>query len=175
MPLVLGYLLALRPAVSTFLGKIINYSSKLIGLMSSIFAYVMCVKVSSLIGPPHNGFQIVFLRFAEAYVAFCLLAFLLNNPSSLFTKIFENPIPVFIGKISYGVYVFHHLLYNPFHHDSSLASKVLLYFPAAQASDPLKFLILTSITFALATFSWFFYERYFLTLKEKFHYSKGEL
>jgi peptidoglycan/LPS O-acetylase OafA/YrhL len=39
-------------------------------------------------------------------IAFSALAYLVTNPDSLFSRILASPIPVFVGGISYGVYLY---------------------------------------------------------------------
>jgi peptidoglycan/LPS O-acetylase OafA/YrhL len=81
------------------------------------------------------------------------------------TILFDNQLIKFLGKISYGIYMYHWLV----------AGFVITYYrshfnPQLQDIDVLYVVILSSIlSIALAYFSFHYLEAYFLRLKEKFN------
>lgn len=98
-------------------------------------------------------------------VAFGILinrvSYSVNTP--VLKKVLNNKILLYIGKISYGVYLFHNFV--PYFYD------VKLFFISASLSlyviNLFRFLILIT----LASFSWYFVEKPFLSLKKRYEFS----
>jgi peptidoglycan/LPS O-acetylase OafA/YrhL len=80
--------------------------------------------------------------------AFFLVSYLVLVPSSMVAKLLSSRILVFVGTISYGFYLF-----------QELAKEVLRSFLGASASHVFLFLPDLAITAALATFSFYFFEK----------------
>lgn len=131
----------------------------------SLFVIVLIISTGFL----HNsnqyfatfGYTVIALFFASILV-FCISSFE-HNYIKLF---FNNRVLKMVGKIAYGLYVYHFILYillkpliersinNVVH--NSIFSKVSVS------------LIIVSITFLLSYWSYLFYERRFLLLKNRF-------
>lgn len=90
--------------------------------------------------------------------------------SNIFNKTFSNSVLVFIGKISYGIYVYHGLLRPYF--------KVWFYEPLLLnihngiIVSILHTIISTSISVCIAYLSWQFFEKHVIKLKRYFQYEK---
>jgi peptidoglycan/LPS O-acetylase OafA/YrhL len=97
-----------------------------------------------------------FSIFFTTLIALCL------EPGTLRT-FFENPALRWLGKISYGVYVYHLLLYDVF--------QKLTVWMAPHASPQASSLLLVAVaacgTLLIASLSFYTFERSFLLLKEK--------
>lgn len=86
--------------------------------------------------------------------------------------IFENRVLRFLGKYSYGIYVFHLIF------DSLLTNQVRTHIYAATHSKALSVaagaLIVLMVTLSVALLSYYFYELPFLKLKKYFEYSSDK-
>jgi peptidoglycan/LPS O-acetylase OafA/YrhL len=97
------------------------------------------------------GYSIVNL--ASTALVLCLVT------RGFFARIFENPILTYVGKISYGVYVWHlgilHLIVNSWVCDSHSWMALVRFIP------------ILVLPIMLASASYFGYERFFLKMKDK--------
>jgi peptidoglycan/LPS O-acetylase OafA/YrhL len=125
---------------------------------ATLVALVVVSPGLSLMDAPWSTFGIaVFSIFFTALIAQCL-------QPGLIRKVFENAPLRWLGKISYGVYVYHLLLFGIFQwlvglmapHASPLESDILLAAVGACG------------TLLVASLSFYTFERSFLSLKERF-------
>jgi peptidoglycan/LPS O-acetylase OafA/YrhL len=79
--------------------------------------------------------------------------------NSLPQKLFKNEIFVFLGKISYGIYIFHWPIFRLL--KGELVSSGL---PGILSTSS----IATAISISMATFRYFSYEKYFFAVKKVF-------
>lgn len=114
------------------------------------------------------------IRFYVDSMASGLIAFLLVSEKSLLKNYFlGNPVLVGIGKISYGIYLFHNfipVLWNAFL--KLLSNKGVLipyveYRPVLATQDSVFYLQCFLILVFLTTASYYFYEKPIMKLKEK--------
>jgi peptidoglycan/LPS O-acetylase OafA/YrhL len=86
-------------------------------------------------------------------------------------RLFTGSFLLYLGKISYGLYVFHYII-------AYSVSKALMEWSSLRAlrpamhSDAVRLLVLSVLTFILATASWFLYEQPILSLKRFFPYAR---
>jgi peptidoglycan/LPS O-acetylase OafA/YrhL len=86
------------------------------------------------------------------------------NPENFLFKIFNSRVLIYLGKISYGVYIFHWPI-------TWLFNSGLLVFPGlynSMTANLFKSVISTSVAIILAIISYYTYERFFLGLKKYF-------
>ena len=113
-------------------------------------------------GSPHLVWT--YLAFAIALGSLLLVA----TGKNLFSKFLSLAPLVFLGKISYGLYVFHNIgigiqyLWIQFLHNQYPGTTPIV------TSWPIKFATSLLFTIILATISYFLYEKHFLKLKERF-------
>lgn len=87
----------------------------------------------------------------------------------IFGKFLEFKPLVFIGKISYGIYVIHYFM-------SALFMKIFEYFDlTGKVPISVEILLKAMVTFALAITAWFWIEQPINNLKHRFGYEKNEL
>jgi peptidoglycan/LPS O-acetylase OafA/YrhL len=118
----------------------------------------------SLMDPPWSTLGIaIFSIFFASLIAECL-------QPGLVRAVFENGALRWLGKISYGVYVYHLLLYGIFERLTSLL--------APHASPLESSLLLAAVaavgTLLVASLSFYTFERAFLSLKDRWAGSGGK-
>lgn len=114
---------------------------------------------------PHaNIWSIIFERLSIAIFSFYLIAHSLGSTKWLLSGFFENKIISYLGKISYGIYLYHNFVYNFYHEKGNtllgLISPILNRFQLDLISFTfLKFFISLFLVIVLASLSWFFIEK----------------
>ena len=125
----------------------------------------------------HNYVSIIFLRFSEAYFSLCLMAFLITHDrtKSLFNRLFEWRPLVYIGQISYGIYIYHNFIYNEYHSSPNnpflqISNNIIGKFGHGFLGESIKILFLYGLVVLVATLSWFLIEKPINKLKSKYGY-----
>ena len=100
-----------------------------------------------------------------------LILVVLAPPRSILGMVFNHPVMRSIGKYSYGIYVFHALLSDPF--DRCLPLQTIQHACGNFAvAVVVRMVILGFISYGIAWLSWHLYEKHFLNLKRFFAYRK---
>lgn len=118
---------------------------------------------------PLNNYQFVWqytvLNLLFASLILCLIS---KHSGRYFQKIrtlLENNWMVRVGKVSYGMYIFHWIIlayiYAPYIHSENLLVKILLFIPYA------------ILVYGVAQFSYTFFESYFIRLKDALYMKKA--
>ncbi|MGR3809047.1 acyltransferase family protein [Jiulongibacter sp. NS-SX5] len=155
--------------------KILNSLQKPVSLAIGLLQYIICVYILKSIGEGHNLVSVIFLRFSETLLSISIIVYLLKPSGNLLKSIFEwNPL-VYIGKISYGIYIFHNFVYNEYHPISwSPIVKVVRRLEessnALLASTSFKIVFLYVVVIILASISWYTFEKPINQLKNRFDY-----
>jgi peptidoglycan/LPS O-acetylase OafA/YrhL len=128
----------------------------------------------------HNFYDRVLLRLAEALFSVFLIGRLLHLKddgmvSKSFRMLFENKFAIYVGKVSYGMYLLHNFVFNNYHTPDGHPTRVILNYlngviPGFEAMIFLKVLLLYFITLGLASLSWIIIEKPVNKLKDKFGY-----
>ncbi len=142
--------------------KFIRYSG-----MASLLAFgVMLVH---LLGVIDNVYDYVNRRTVHSIIAVWVIAVIvLGNLPKTIDAIFSNKALVFIGKISYGVYLFHNLTRFTIIH---IFGEHAFDFAPEQWRDLTEFIIETGVLILLSWLSWTFIENPINKLKRFFKYS----
>lgn len=106
-----------------------------------------------------------FFSYLLVAIAFGLILFAVSlNENKILQSVFENRVIVYLGKISFGLYIFHRLVIDKF-------------IPLMKRSDPLLrsgiVILIFVLTVAIAILSYEFFEKRFLKLKERFSVVKN--
>ncbi|MES2795025.1 MAG: acyltransferase [Bacteroidota bacterium] len=151
-----------------------------IGLLISLISYCLLVIQMKSISEPHNFYSVVLLRFFESLLSvFLIFSFVKIKDKSLFAilkrAIFENKFVVFGGKISYGIYIYHHFIYNFYYSDNSniipqIFNKLNHYSLGFGDNIFVKLCILFPIVLIISTISWYVFENPINKLKDKYKY-----
>jgi peptidoglycan/LPS O-acetylase OafA/YrhL len=105
-----------------------------------------------------NGYQFKWLSYEAYGILFAIVILNLGcNKNCIFSL--ENKVLNFLGKISYGIYMFHFIALT-------IAIRMLMYFnfPSGFAI----YIVAAALTLALSVLSYFFFEAYFLRKKDTY-------
>jgi peptidoglycan/LPS O-acetylase OafA/YrhL len=119
-----------------------------------------------------NIWEIVFERFFAGIFAFFLIAQSLGNSTWIFGRFLTLNWVSFLGQISYGIYLYHNVVYNYYHVDgNTIIGYLAKFFPNLSLEMPnfifLKFGLSILIVISLASLSWFFIEKQINRLKNR--------
>jgi peptidoglycan/LPS O-acetylase OafA/YrhL len=101
-----------------------------------------------------------------AFFSFCLIAYCITSSNRGFNRAFSNPVTSYLGKISYGLYLYHNPIPSLVRGANARIGRMLGHsFEAGQG-----ILLLESLVVLLAAtgISWFFFEKPINSLKAKF-------
>jgi peptidoglycan/LPS O-acetylase OafA/YrhL len=156
-----------------------RFLAKFSTLLASLFFLGLITYLSKNEIESHNFYSIVPLRFFEALFSLSLIAFV-SKPvedgfSKRFISFFEIPAFVFIGKVSYGIYVYHQFIYNEYYFPEVHPLQIVFngidqISPALLQNTAFKFGLLYALTLLVATLSWYAFEKPINQLKDKFSY-----
>jgi peptidoglycan/LPS O-acetylase OafA/YrhL len=171
-----------NPAVKEFI------TNKVL-LITSLVLYICVVLLAKQLSQGHNIITDVFLRGFEALLSLFIVgnaAYQFGTAHSSFVSkgiktFLENRLIVYIGRISYGIYLYHFFLYNPYisipdnpHHPMAITVKVLnkinKLIPQLADYESFKVLVLYTMVIIISTVSWYLIEKPINALKEKFGY-----
>lgn len=87
----------------------------------------------------------------------------------------ENQVSTYLGKISYGIYLYHNFVFNhyhaweyPNHPTVRLLNRIYRSFPELKDSQLFIFVVVCVLTVAVASVSWHFFEKPINALKDKY-------
>lgn len=121
--------------------------------------------------------QNLYINVWERFFASIFFMFLIGGAiigyRGWFKWFLENPVSNYLGKISYGLYVYHNFVYNYYHSPPTspvvrLLNKLQQLIPNFENMHPLRVLILFMITTVVATLSWYLIEKPINSLKDKY-------
>ncbi|MDP5121587.1 MAG: hypothetical protein NWQ46_08340 [Spirosomaceae bacterium] len=130
-------------------------------------------------GEGHNFVTEVPLRLFESLLSIAIIGKIVVNDfektENWLTKMLSGAVVVYIGKISYGIYIYHNFVYNFYHTPDSSVIVKLLNTMQEFVVDPTLFIVLkicflASVTVAIASLSWFLIENPINKKKEQFGY-----
>jgi peptidoglycan/LPS O-acetylase OafA/YrhL len=131
----------------------------------SIVLFLMVLILSSQASFVHdNIWSVVFERFFAGLFAFFLIAQSLGNSSWLVGRFFTLNWVSYLGQISYGIYLYHNVVYNYYHTEgNTIIGYLTKYFPELSSEMAnfilLKFGLSLVVVISLASLSWFFIEK----------------
>jgi peptidoglycan/LPS O-acetylase OafA/YrhL len=118
----------------------------------------------------------VYINVWERLLASIFFMFLIGGAiigyQGWFKWLLENPVSNYLGKISYGLYVYHNFVFNQYHSPNHhpvvrLLNKMIREIDGFNELYVLRVLILFAITTAVAALSWHFIEKPINNLKDK--------
>lgn len=145
-------------------------------LALSFGAYAIVIFLTKHVWEGHyNLGNLVLERFVAAIFCFFIILRAIIGYQGMMKVVLENPVISYIGKISYGLYLYHNFVFNFYHTSAThptlrLLAKINAHIPMVANSVLFQLLYYFSITFLLASLSWFLIEKPVNKLKNYFNY-----
>ena len=140
-------------------------------LITSLILYVGIVVWGKQFPEGHNIITVVFLRFFESLLSVFVVGNAAYGFGGIAKTILENNTSVYLGRISYGIYIYHKFIFNAYHSSATHpVVRLLNKLPIIAQNFPLKIIFLYLITIVVASISWFLIEKPINYWKEKFRY-----
>ncbi len=137
----------------------------------SLVLYCAVVMYGKTFSNPDNVVRMVYLRLAESIFSVFLVGNAAYGFGGFTQKILENRLSIYLGQISYGLYIYHKFIYDFYRESDSHPTIILLRkFPFIAENVILKLVFLYLLTITLASISWKFFEKPINQLKNKFNY-----
>ena len=148
----------------------VTFFKNRIGLVISLLVYVLSQIYIFQFNHNHGFLSVVLMRCFESILAVYLIGnAIIGLP--IYSKILLHPVSLYLGKISYGIYIFHNFIYNHYHASASHPMTIFFKnYPFFDEHIYIKFFFLYGITIAFASISWFLIEKPINKLKDKFEY-----
>jgi peptidoglycan/LPS O-acetylase OafA/YrhL len=144
----------------------------LVGLFIFIIVYNGYIKPNSL-----RFFNILFLRLLYSIICFFIVGKAIKGFRGFVKKVLEQRFIVYLGKISYGMYLFHYGLKELLSSDIVINSRLInLRIGSLFQGNPYLFLFAGFLILVLvATLSWYLFEKPINNLKHRFKYNENSL
>jgi peptidoglycan/LPS O-acetylase OafA/YrhL len=152
-------------------------NSWLVLLSFGIYSASVCYTLyqQSITQQFHQFGNVVAERFVSAVFCFFLITKAVDGYQTLGKWILENPIVNYLGRISYGIYLYHNFIYNFYHTPQTsivlrALHKIQRTIPAISMNIVFELLYFLVITVVVASISWFVIEKPVNHLKRYFTY-----
>ena len=128
-----------------------------------VFSGILCLSHVAIY-PHDNIWSIVFERFFAGLFSFFLIAQAVGSKSWMLGRFLTFSWVSYFGQISYGIYLYHNVVYNYYHgKGNTIIGYLTTFLPNLNEELPnfilLKFVLSLIIVISLASFSWFFIEK----------------
>ncbi|WP_026995037.1 acyltransferase family protein [Flectobacillus major] len=124
----------------------------------------------------HNFGNLVLERFLGSLFSFFLILRAISGFKGAMRWLLENPVSVYLGRISYGIYLYHNFVYNyyhtqyPSHPTMRILHKLQQFVPSITHHFAFELWLYLCITVVVATLSWYLIEKPVNDLKKHFNY-----
>jgi peptidoglycan/LPS O-acetylase OafA/YrhL len=123
----------------------------------------------------HNVIADVWERLAASVVGFFLIGRGVLGFGGPMKWLLEHPVSQYMGRISYGLYLYHNFVFNfyhtqPTHFTVRAWRRITDVLPALNSTYFFQFSFFLALTVALATISWYLIEKPINNLKDRFSY-----
>lgn len=123
----------------------------------------------------HNIMSDVWERLAASLIGFFLIGRAVLGFGGPMKWLLENPVSQYMGRISYGLYLYHNFVFNVYHTQPTHFTvrawrRITDVLPLLNSSYVFQFSFYLALTVALATLSWFLVEKPINNLKDRFSY-----
>jgi peptidoglycan/LPS O-acetylase OafA/YrhL len=142
-------------------------------LWVSLIVLVGVIWWGNVIMPPHDFVKVVWEPLFSAIFFFFLIGGAVVGYGGWFKWFLENPVSSYLGRISYGLYIYHNFIYNYYHtpitHPTLRAvRRINDVVPGFADSLVARWFFYFGLTVALASLSWYIIEKPINQLKDKF-------
>ena len=123
----------------------------------------------------HNVVSDVWERLAASVVGFFLIGRAVLGFGGPMKWLLENPVSQYMGRISYGLYLYHNFVFNAYHTQPTHFTvrawrRITDVLPMLNSSYFFQFSFFLALTVLLATLSWYLIEKPVNNLKDRFSY-----
>lgn len=123
----------------------------------------------------YNVGNVILDRLVSSIFCFFLIGRGVMGYTGAMRSFLENPASMYLGKISYGIYLYHNFVYNhyhsgPHHPTVRLLNKIYQYIPELRDFAAFQFVVVVGLTILVASVSWHFFEKPINALKDKYAY-----
>ena len=123
----------------------------------------------------HNIMSDVWERLAASLFGFFLIGRAVLGFGGIMQWVLENPVSQYMGRISYGLYLYHNFVFNvyhtrPTHFTVRSWNWLTSHLPFLNSSYIFQFSFYVFLTILLATVSWYLIEKPINSLKERYSY-----
>ncbi|GAB3558443.1 acyltransferase family protein [Spirosoma fluminis] len=123
----------------------------------------------------HNIMSDVWERLAASLIGFFLIGRAVLGFTGPIKWLLENPVSQYMGRISYGLYLFHNFVFNVYHTQPTHFTvrawrRITDVLPFLHSSYVFQFAFYLALTVAIATVSWFLIEKPINSLKDRYSY-----
>lgn len=123
----------------------------------------------------HNVIADVWERLGASVVGFFLIGRGVLGFGGPMKWLLENPVSQYMGRISYGLYLYHNFVFNHYHTQPTHFTvrawrRITDVLPVLNSSYFFQFSFYLALTIALATLSWYLIEKPINNLKDRFSY-----
>ncbi|MFT4033522.1 MAG: acyltransferase [Siphonobacter sp.] len=123
----------------------------------------------------NNPANVIFERLIASIFCFFFIGNAVKGFTGAMKWLLENPASSYLGRISYGIYLYHNFVFNHYHTPAThpvarFMNRVHQHWPTVTNTYLFDFLVYSFLTVILATASWFLIEKPINNLKNKFHY-----
>lgn len=121
----------------------------------------------------YNVVKIVLDRFSGSVFCFFLIGRAVVGYTGVMAVFFGNPLSVYLGKISYGIYLYHNFVISQFHKPDThivvrAMKKIYRNIPVLEDSSFFFAFVVIVATVTVASVSWFLVERPINNLKDRY-------
>ncbi len=149
--------------------------SALLGLLAwlSVYYWSHYIELNYVPANKYNMVKILLDRFIASAFCFFLIGNAVIGYTGVMAGFLENRVSVYLGKISYGIYLYHNFVFNSYHSGPNhpvvrFFNKMYRLFPGLHEFPPFHFVVVCMFTVIVAAISWHFFEKPINTLKDRY-------
>jgi len=159
----------------TYFKEICNYKYLIMSLLLLIMFFYFSRQYQLSSNQTHHFGNLVLERFMASLFCFFLIAKAVSGYEGIMKWVLKNPVSSYLGRISYGLYLYHNFIYNFYHTpQTSLVLRVLhriqKNIPVITQNIVFELTYFFGITLIVATISWYCIEKPVNNLKKYFTY-----
>lgn len=144
-------------------------------LLGSLVVYVVHLYFLITVEPARNVFTDVTDRLVTSVFCAAIIGRAVLGFGQPIKWLLENEVAKYLGQISYGLYLFHNIVFNYYHTQPTYITmrvwrKASSILPFLQTTSVFQLLYFFTLTVALAALSWHLVEKPINSLKDKFSY-----
>ncbi|WP_266366277.1 acyltransferase family protein [Tellurirhabdus rosea] len=144
-------------------------------LALSFGLYVADLYFLKTLEPARNLFTDVMDRFFTSLFCFFLIGGAVVGYRGLTRTFLEHPLSNYLGRISYGLYLFHNIVFNIYHTPSDYPTvrawnRLAAFLPEGLVNPYVQVIFFYGLTVTLAALSWSIVEKPINSLKDRFAY-----